>query len=230
MTGHTSAPQSSHAVSRIVDLTIPIASGMSAYPGEPTARFESFTSLSADGVEMATVHLFSQLATHVDAPRHFLAAGATIDEIDLYACVGPAVVVDAKGRPAIGPEDLAPYEQDIRSSGRVLIATGWDAHLGSDDYYTHLPVITPAAARTVVAWGVRFLGMDTPTPSLDAQRELHEILLQAGVVLAESLVNITALGTRVVFLVCLPLPLVGLDGSPARVIAIVSASPEDLAS
>lgn len=228
MTGLTSLTQSLHVVPRIVDLSLPISCGMPAYPGEPTATFEAYTSLEADGVEMATVGLFSQLATHVDAPRHFLAGGASVEALDLDACVGPAVVVNVAGVRTIEPEHFAAHERDIRQARRVLIASGWDAHFGSADYYTGLPVLSPASARMLVTWGVRFLGLDTPTPSLDAQRELHEILLGAGVVLAESLVNVVTLGPGRVFLVCLPLPLVGLDGSPARVIAIVNTLPEDL--
>jgi len=210
-------------VPEIVDLTMPISHGMDAFPGEPSATFTRFSSLEDGGIEMWHAALFSQLGTHVDAPSHFLAGGATVESVPLSHGIGPAIVVDADEPTApLGPEVFAPHEARARSAGRIVVRTGWDARRGSAEYWTGSPELTVEAAELLADWGIRFLGLDVPTPSRSELHRVHRVLLAADVLVAECLV-----GTRLLAddftLVCLPLPLVGLDGSPARIVALQEA-------
>lgn len=207
--------------SRIVDLTIPIADGMDAFPGEPTARFSPFSTHADGGIEMWNINLFSQLGTHVDAPVHFLPDGATNERLLLESMVGPVTVIDVVAREGgfLAAVDLEDHLASIRQTRRVILRSGWDVRRGSSGYWQGFTEITPDAARLLVDTGVRFLGIDTPTPSFTDLHEVHRILLGAGCVIAECLVN-TAELSAVSFIVCLPLPLVGVDGAPARIIAL----------
>ncbi len=201
---------------------MPIADGMDAFPGEPTARFSRFSSVYDDtGIEMWSVEMFSQLGTHLDAPCHFVVGGAGVDALDLRRCIGPALVIDhpASAGAVIEVHHLAPYEESLRRTRRVLIRTGWDVHLGTAQYWTAIPEVSVAAAGYLVDLGVVFLGLDTPTPSFTDLHEVHRVLLGAEVVITECLVNLGSLRAET-WLVCLPLPLVGLDGSPVRAIAL----------
>lgn len=206
---------------RIVDLTIPIADGMDAFPGEPSARFSPFSTLEQTGIEMWNVQIFSQLGTHVDAPSHFIPDGPTNERLPLDSMIGRVAVVDVPAAPGapITAADLADHVGRIRASGRVILRSGWDRHRGTPAYWQGFPELTPEAARLLAAIGVRFLGIDTPTPSLADLHEVHKILLESGCVLAECLVNTAELSDES-FLICLPLPLVGLDGAPARIVAL----------
>lgn len=209
----------------IVDLTMPIADGMDAFPGEPTARFSRFSSVDGEtGIEMWNVALFSQLGTHLDAPRHFLPGGATVDALDLSRCIGPATVFDHTAGPVVEPHHLAAREESLRRTRRVLVRTGWDTHLGTARYWTDIPELSVAAAEYLVDVGVVYVGLDTPTPSLTDLHAVHRVLLGAGVVITECLINLAGLSPET-WLVCLPLPLVGLDGSPVRAIAMEQRSP-----
>ena len=201
---------------------MPIAHGMDAFPGEPTARFSRFSSVEDDtGIEMWRVDVFSQLGTHVDAPSHFLPGGTTVNDLDLRRCIGPATVIDhpASAGLVIEPNHLAASAESLRRTGRALIRTGWDARLGTPRYWTGIPEISGAAAHYLVDLDVVYLGLDTPTPSLTHLHDVHRVLLSAGVVITECLVNLQRLSTET-WIVCLPLPLVGLDGSPVRAIAL----------
>jgi arylformamidase len=218
-------PPSDPSRQHIVDLTMPISDGMDAFPGEPTARFTRFSSVDdATGIEMWNVEMFSQLGTHLDAPCHFVPGGAAVDQLDLARCVGPATVVDhpASAGPVIDSRHLQPYEESLRRTRRALVRTGWDAHVGSERYWSGVPEITTAAARYLVEIGVVFLGLDTPTPSFSDLHDVHRTLLGANVVITECLVNLGRLSAET-WLICLPLPLVGLDGSPVRAIALERA-------
>lgn len=207
---------------QIIDLTMPIADGMAAFPGEPTAVFTRFSSIDDGGIEMWNVGLFSQLGTHVDAPSHFISGGSSVESLPLAHGIGPAAVVDVDPASPITDAALRPFELAIRGTGRVVIRSGWDARVGTPEYWTGSPELTAEAAELLVSWGVTFLGLDVPTPTHSDLHRVHRILLSAGVLIAECLVGTSALADKFT-IVCLPLPLVGLDGSPARVVALQDA-------
>jgi arylformamidase len=206
---------------KIVDLTLPIANEMPAFPGEPTARFTPFSTIADDDVEMWNVSLFSQIGTHIDAPRHFVAGGRAIDEVELARCIGPATVVRAPrdADAAIDADAFAARAESLRRTKRLLLDTGWAARVGRPEYFTAYPSLTLAAAELLVELDVVFLGLDTPSPHISEFRALHEALFVNEMVIAECLVNVSALTRDEVFLAALPLRLAGLDGSPARIVA-----------
>lgn len=205
----------------IIDLTIPLSHGMDAFPGEPTAEFTPFSSLSDGGIEMWNVRIFSQLGTHVDAPRHFIAGGRTVEALDLRKCIGPAAVVDVDPSRPLTANQLLGRKPDIQKARRVIIRSGHSSTLGTPSYWQHFPELELDAADCLVDWGVTFVGLDTPTPSIKHLHEVHKLLLGRGVVIAECLINVERLSSMT-YLLCLPLPLTGLDGSPARIVALES--------
>jgi arylformamidase len=207
---------------RIVDLTIPISEAMDAFPGEPTAHFTPFSVHAEGGIEMWSVDIFSQLGTHVDAPSHFIEGARTSDQLDLEAMIGEACVIDIQGSSGhiVTIAELAPFRDAITRSRRVLLRSGWSTNVGTEAYWSDFPVLSLEAARFLTECGIRFLGMDTPTPSVLELHEVHEELLAGGCIIAECLVNLGELAADHTFLVCLPLKLVGLDGAPSRIVAL----------
>lgn len=214
---------------RFVDLTIPIVDGMPAYPGEPTAHFRTYTTVSENGVAMASLDLFSQVGTHVDAPCHFEDGGSTVDQLDLARCLGRAVRVDLGVLDAgatIPVKSLTPHENVLGDprTRRVVLSTGWSRFVGSQNYFLDWPTLTLGAVEYLLKCGVELLGLDTPSPgNEETNPALHLSLFAKEVVLVECLANVTRLPAEFT-LICLPLPLVGLDGSPARVLAVLDPS------
>ena len=100
---------------RIVDLSTPLYDGIRGLETEPK------TTIDTEGYNTTTLHLYSHTSTHMDAPRHFVAGGDAIDEVDLRACVGSADVIDltaTEPNGVIGVEDLAHHESRI-GAGRA---------------------------------------------------------------------------------------------------------------
>ena len=58
---------------RILDLTLPLESTMRGVDVEQVKR------LDTDGWNATRLGLYSHCGTHMDAPRHFLPEGATVD-------------------------------------------------------------------------------------------------------------------------------------------------------
>jgi kynurenine formamidase len=206
---------------RIVDLSLAIGPSMRGVAIRPAKRLET------DGWNAATLELYSHCGTHLDAPRHFLPEGPTLDDLALDRCIGPARVLDLTPvlpRELITVERLAPWRRHIGKGCRLLLRTDWSRRHGTPDYRNALPRIDVALARWLVDRGVILLGVEPPSIADVNDREeltaVHRILLEGGVVIVEGLAHLDLLTQEVFDLVALPLKIRGGDGAPARVIAL----------
>ncbi|WP_067828447.1 cyclase family protein [Nocardia inohanensis] len=210
---------------RLIDLSVPLRTGMPVYPGDPEVRISPALTVAADGVNVLHLDMGSQTGTHVDAPMHIDDALPSLEALPLERFTGPAVVIDARGleqRAAIGREY---FEGRVAAGLIVLIATGWSAHWGSVTYLAH-PYLTPEAAAYLVESGVRTIGIDAlsvdPTPAHEIP--VHRILCGAHAVIAENLTGLDELLTaqdagHAITVSLFPLNLPGADGAPVRAVA-----------
>lgn len=206
---------------RIVDLTLTHYHGMRGVQIQPN------TTIAEDGFNTTNLTLYSHAGTHMDAPRHFIDGGRTIDRLDLEKCVGPALVLDLSHKTPnslITVADLAAYADQITPGARLLLRTDWDLHAEQPDYRTSFPRISPELAAWLVEREVWLIGLEMPSvASLQDKEELtlvHQTLLRGEVVIVECLANLRQLPPQVTF-VALPLKIQSGDGSPIRAIAIV---------
>lgn len=216
----------------LLDLSVPIVTGMPVYPGDPEVEAVPAMTVAGSGVNVLRLHMGSQSGTHVDAPFHIDDALPRLDELPLTRFTGPAVVMDARGLPPRAPirPDLLP-----RGAGPgvvLLIATGWSERWGTDAYLAH-PYLAPETAEAIVAAGVRTVAVDAPsvdrTPppgSEDSTLAAHRVLCEAGAVIGE---NLTGLGRVLdaqragcaIDVSLFPIALAGADGAPVRAVARV---------
>lgn len=214
----------------LVDLSVPVLTGMPVYPGDPEVSVEPALRVADDGVNVLRLHLGSQSGTHVDAPYHVDDAWPTLENLPLDRFTGPAVVADVRGlepRAAITPEHLAAALPRLGPGAILVVCTGWSVHWATDRYPDH-PWLTPEAAQAVVGTGVRTVAVDAlsvdPSFAADAGLPAHRVLCGAGAVIAE---NLTGLGPvaeadaagRPVELSLFPLRLADADGAPVRAVA-----------
>jgi kynurenine formamidase len=211
-------------LSRIIDLSLPIDERMAG------VRVESYKRIERDGWNATNITLYSHAGTHMDAPRHFLADGAPLEQVDLAACCGPARVLDltpVAPRESLSSERLARWQDFVRPGARLLLRTDWHKRYGTDDYRNALPRISPELARWLVERRVALVGVEPPSVadvnSLEELTVVHRTLLGGNVVIVEGLANLDQVRSDVVEFVALPLRVVGGDGCPVRAIAIEGA-------
>ena len=187
--------------------------------------FAPNTARPADSYNTTNLHLYSHAGTHMDAPRHFLADGETIDHLPLEKCVGEALVIDLSHKEPhslITVADLGAAASQIGRGSRLLLRTDWDQHAALADYRTSFPRISLELAQWLVEKGIWLLGLETPSvASLQDREELsliHRVLLAGEIVIVESLSNLRQLPSTVHF-IALPLKIAGGDGSPVRAVA-----------
>lgn len=216
----------------IVDLTMPIEEAMQTFPA-PWHPFVEVTQLGRHGLEnreTRKIVLGTHTGTHIDAPRHFVSGGKTVDQLPMEQLVGQASVLDLTIFGAgmeVGVEDLR-IALDGRPAERILMRFDWDRYLGSMSYYNDSPYLSEVAAQWLVNQGCRLLGMDTPMPDNPKNGQNspndspnHKTLLANDVILLEYMVNLSALHHPVVELIVAPLKIRSGDGAPARAFAVI---------
>lgn len=218
--------------SRIVDLSYPFHPDMPAWPTQP--RFQSSVYADqtyGDGSYHCAIHFSEHTGTHVDAPRHFIVGGATVDQLDVRQLMGRGVLVDAEG---IAPceaytlDKLLAFEAEhgpIQAGDIVLFRFGWDLRYGlrpaGGGYLQDWPGLSVECAEYLRDKGVRAVGCDTLAldPFTSETYPCHSVLLGSGILILENLYSLSRLPVFS-YVIGLPLKFSGGSGSPLRIIAL----------
>ncbi|HEX8149643.1 MAG TPA: cyclase family protein [Pyrinomonadaceae bacterium] len=208
----------------IYDISVAITPGETpTYPGDPGIEVSSWSAIArGDRANVSVLNFGAHTATHIDAPAHFIEGAPGISSLPLDALVGPARVVEIPAdADAVGESHVRP--ESIQGATRVLFKTRnsafWQDPRGQ--FREDFAYIEPAAARALVAAGVRLVGFDYLSVEKFGSEgfETHLALLSAGVVLVEGL-DLRAVGAGLYELCCLPLKVAAGsgDGAPARAV------------
>jgi len=205
----------------IIDLTLPITNEMPGVEISPARR------LSEDGWNATTLSLYSHCGTHMDAPRHFLPEGPTLDQQSLDVVMGPAFVVNvapASPKQLITVQDVDVIQDQISPGARILFRTDWHKRYGTAAYRDELPRISLELAEWLVAREVGLIGVEPPSVAdvnnMQELTEVHQTLFRGNVVIVEGLANLDQVSAKTVQFIALPMKIMGGDGSPVRAIAI----------
>ena len=203
---------------KIYDVTVPLSEDVPTFPGDPRFRMEFSHRISeGEPYNVATLALGTHAGTHVDAPYHFLADGATVDQLPLELLIGRARVVDMMALDRIERTDLE--RADLRDDIRVLFKTRMSGQLRQPAFQEDFVHLTPDAASYLAKVGIKLVGIDYLSIEKFGSKDYaaHHALLSAGVVIIEGL-DLSEVEPGEYDLSCLPLRIAGADGAPARVV------------
>jgi arylformamidase len=200
-----------------IDVSVPIADGMVHWPGDPPVRVARTRDLArGDDASVSELSLGAHTGTHVDAPAHFIAGAPGVDAIPVEALVGEARIVAIDALAAIGEEALVAV--DPRPGERLLLRTSNSERCWREPgFVADFVHLSAAAARLLAARAVRTVGIDYLSVGGGGEegREVHRILLGAGICVVEGL-DLSRAPPGRCELLCLPLRIRGGDGAPAR--------------
>lgn len=209
---------------RVVDLTHPMTNGMPVMEGITPPTFRDLAEVAADGYAMSQYTFVNHTGTHVDAPAHQIAGGATLDDIPLDRLVTEALTIDlTTHQPGpVGLDVLGRFLPEVRLNDIVLLRSGNAANWGTAAYWSGWCYPDAAAAAALVQAGVSGVGFDGPSadPVDSVDYELHHVWLAGGVIILENLAAMDQLPARCRIVVA-PLKVSGANGGPARVLALV---------
>src|SRR6266567_1384310 len=191
------------------------------YQGDAPMKFDFLKDMrNGDKFTLSVYSMGAHSGTHIDAPMHFIANGAPIDQVPLNPLIGAARVIDIPDSvQAIDAGEL--NRHDWRGARRVLFRTrstlrGW---MDSAAFHRDFAYVAPDAAQLLADAGVVLVGVDyisaeqfgAPAP------RTHQILLGRGIPIVEGL-DLRPVHAGDYDLIVLPIKVRGHEGAPARAI------------
>jgi len=210
-------------MSRIIDLTLPLAQGMRGVNLEPSCTVEE------EGWNATMLHLYSHAGTHMDAPTHFGVGETSIDQIEPDRFMGPAWIAEIAGvnsKSLIQIKDLGVTADKVQPGESLILRTGWSHYVHEPRYRDELPRVSLELAQWCVERKINFLGVEPPSVAdvhnLEEVTRVHQTLLVGNVLPVEGLSNLHSIQQERITLIIMPLKITGGDGSPVRALAVES--------
>jgi len=225
---------------RVVDLTHTITPDFPTFGGGRQLEVETLTSLEKDGYNSNRWMLYEHTGTHIDAPLHFSAKGASADRIPADRLVAPLVVIDIRQRAQtdadaeLTPDDVKAWIEangPIPQAACVAMNSGWDRHVASAKFRNadgqgvmHFPGFHGEAAKMLLE-EADIVGIATDTLSLDRGQSkdfaTHLTVLPAGKWGLENVANLSSVPVKGATIVAGAPKLENATGGPARVMALM---------
>lgn len=188
---------------KIIDISQELLSGK-VYEGDPEPKLEPLRSMNnGDLYNLSALSLCLHNGTHIDAPRHFIKNGMTVDEIPISTLVGVCYVAEHQGNvTASDAIKILKNAQLANAAERILLKGNL--------------TVTEEAAKEFAQAGILLLGNESQSigPE-DAPMAVHLALLTKGVILLEGIV-LTDIKEGKYLLNAAPLNIKCAEGSPCR--------------
>ena len=190
------------------------------YEGDAPMRFDFLKNMKqGDKLTLSAYSMGAHSGTHLDAPMHFIANGAPIDQVALEPLIGAArVIAIADSVQGIDAAEL--NKHDWRGAKRVLFRTRSSLRGWMDSaFHRDFAFIAPDAAQLLADAGVVLVGVDYISAEQfgAAAPRTHQILLGRGIPIVEGL-DLRSVQAGDYDLIVLPLKVKGHEGAPARAI------------
>ena len=167
---------------------------------------------------MSDVELMSHVGTHIEAPLHCLKNGMDLSQIPLEKLVGDAVILDLREACSYTGVSLEQVKKATDDAGGITKKDIVFCMMGETDYFS------TDSIRWLVDSGMKLMGVDSGgveiPHSVSHANENHLVLFRAEIPLIERLANLDKISRSRVRIYALPIPVIGLDAFPLRVIAI----------
>lgn len=211
---------------KIYDISVPITTDMPVWPGDPAVELQQVSAISSgESANITHLSMSAHTGTHIDAPKHFIDNGNTIDQIPLEKLVGEVLVMQIDDSVNVISELGLKSHLSIdhlKDARKVLFRTRNSSlwRTSPNQFRKDYIGIDAAGAEFLAGLGLDLIGIDylSIAPFDDALAP-HQILLAEDIVLLEGL-DLSNVPAGVYELYCLPLNLPGCDGAPARVILV----------
>jgi arylformamidase len=202
----------------LIDISRPLSPEIAVWPGD-TPYSHDWVMRLEDGasVNLSTLTLSAHTGTHADAPLHFASNGVTIDQMNLGAYLGPAVVAAIDRTGPISVADLQTLDLDLLAAPRLLLHTPASAQSHSA-WSNTIAYLAPETVHWLGQQGILLFGTDAPSVDTIESKTLenHHILHGYNIAILENLF-LRDVTPGIYELIALPLHL-HTEASPVRAI------------
>lgn len=189
---------------KIHDITRELFSA-DVYPGDPVPYSEVVRRMDAgDTYNLSGFFTGCHSATHMDAPRHFVIDGETIDQLPVERFTGKCTVFSVDG--IITGEQI---DELLSSCEKMILFHGQGQAF-----------LSQSAAFALADGGIQLVGTDAQSIApIGDERAPHVELLSAGIPILEG-VDLAEIQDGTYTLIAFPLKLKDLEASPVRAVLV----------
>lgn len=232
-------PALAQGASTMEDLTHTLSPEFPTFFGVPGVAMDKKFDFGKDGFNLYEMTVNEHTGTHMDAPLHFSADGASVDAIPVGQLIVPLAIVDIRSKAAddadaqVMPDDLKAWKDangDFPAGGAVAMLSGWADHVATEKFRNvdgegvmHFPGFHPEATQMLLD-ETDTVGMVVDTLSLDhgASKDFatHYAWLPAGRWGIENIANLDRLPATGATLIVGAPKTKGGTGGPSRIFAM----------
>ncbi len=161
---------------KLYDLSQPLNQDAPFWPYYPPFEVKYIKRKAEHGVNAQYIQTSNHMGTHLDAPRHFVTGGMTIDQIPLEWLYGDGVIVDLTDEMddfAVYTPEMIEKRVEVKKGDILFLHTGWHRHgqFGDEpdeEKYIHRhPGAHPDLVQWLIdmkihIWGVDKISTDHP--------------------------------------------------------------------
>ncbi|HPJ24513.1 MAG TPA: cyclase family protein, partial [Bacillota bacterium] len=198
-----------------IDLSVTLDNSFLVYPGDDPIGFTAVKAIERDEYNLQKMTTSMHVGTHMDAMKHVLGDGQSIDSADVNQFIGKARVLRPRVvNGVISTEDIA---NGLMGNQKILILdTRHSVYLNRKEYYNQ-PKFEKGVVDVLVEHEIQVIGFDLPSPEYVNGHflNMHRDLMNHGIYIIENLTNLEQLDDVVDF-IGLPLnvALFGNDSLP----------------
>ncbi|GAB4512567.1 MAG: cyclase family protein [Roseibium sp.] len=141
--GMAAMPAFAQAPRAIHDMTHELSEDFPTFGGVPGISYDKQFDFAKDGYNLFVLSVNEHTGTHIDAPLHFSADGASVAELPVESLACPLCVIDIRARASedrdtqVTPDDLKSWiavNGDIPDGAAVAMNSGWASKVGTDAF------------------------------------------------------------------------------------------------
>ncbi len=211
---------------KIIDISMPITTQMPIWPGDPAVELTQIASISnGDIANISRIAMGVHTGTHIDAPKHFIDHGKTIDQIPFSKLIGEVLVIEIDKEVTMISEHVLktnPATCLLNKIKKVLFRTRNSSLLRpfQDSFNQDYVALDTSGAQFLKNLQLDLIGIDYLSIAAFSDTILpHQILLSSEIVLLEGL-DLSNAPAGAYQLYCLPLKILNCEGAPARAILV----------
>jgi len=178
---------------KLYDLSQPLNQESIYWPGYPPFEVKYIKRKPEHGVNAQYIMTSNHMGTHLDAPKHFVTNGMTVDEVPLEWLYNDGVVVDLSeemGELGIYTPEMIESKVEVKKGDTLILNTGWAKYAehspnSNEEKYIHLhpgahpDMVDWLIEKEIKIWGVDCVSTDHPL-NLPVGRFLGNGALEQG--------------------------------------------------
>jgi arylformamidase len=202
---------------KIIDISWPINKNTVEYKNKGVLDIKTVKDIQHDGVHETYVKLDMHTGTHIDAPKHLVKDGVSVENIPLDHLIGDCKVFDLTN---VGEKIVASDLQkfDIQENDIILFKTKNSFFSDTGKFESNFIYLDKTGAQYLVSQkiktvGIDYLGIERNQP----EHETHRALFESNITIIEGL-RLAEVDPGKYFLICLPIKFEGVEAASSRAV------------